>query len=129
MSAVGSKNTQSKYSGLIPWKPGQSGNPAGKPKGSRNKLGEDFVHALQESFKAHGRETLEIVRVEDPSTYVRVIASLLPKQLEIKESAFAGIGDDELAALVAAARSALGVLEGGTGGITITVGSQSTSEL
>ena len=28
--------------GLIPWKPGQSGNPKGRPQGSRNKLTEDF---------------------------------------------------------------------------------------
>ena len=26
-----------------PWKPGESGNPAGRPKGSRNKLSEEFI--------------------------------------------------------------------------------------
>jgi Family of unknown function (DUF5681) len=28
-----------RYRGLRPWKAGQSGNPAGRPKGSRNKIG------------------------------------------------------------------------------------------
>ena len=33
-----------KHRGLRePWKPGESGNPAGRPKGSRNKLGEEFI--------------------------------------------------------------------------------------
>jgi hypothetical protein len=27
-----------RYRGLRPWKPGQSGNPKGRPKGSRNKV-------------------------------------------------------------------------------------------
>jgi len=30
------------------YKPGQSGNPNGRPKGSRNKLGEAFIAALHE---------------------------------------------------------------------------------
>src|SRR5260221_5404769 len=34
---------QSRTRGLIPWKPGQSGNPAGRQKGSRNKLSQDFI--------------------------------------------------------------------------------------
>jgi hypothetical protein len=45
-----------------------------------------------------------------------VIVSILPKQLEIKSNAFDGITKDQLAALIAAARNALGIgeaLEGG----------------
>jgi hypothetical protein len=28
---------------LKPWKPGESGNPAGRPKGSRNKINQAYV--------------------------------------------------------------------------------------
>jgi hypothetical protein len=89
------------------------GNP-GRPKGSRNKLGENFIQALHDNFQENGPATIETVRVERPHEYLKVIASLLPKQVEIKETAFDDISDDELAALIAAARSALGVSpEGG----------------
>lgn len=91
------------------------GNP-GRPKGSRNRLGEAFVLALANDFDAHGIAAIEKVRTERPHEYLKVVASLLPKQVEIKEGAFDGIGDDELSALIVAARSALGVSGGGGSG-------------
>ncbi len=100
---------------LTPWKPGESGNPAGRPKGARNKLGEEFLEALRDDFLAHGAGAIEQTRIEKPDAYLKVIASILPKQLEIKESAFEGVSDHELAVLVAAARSALAAHEGDTG--------------
>jgi hypothetical protein len=47
-----------------------------------------------------------------------VIVSILPKQLEIKSNAFDGITKDQLAALIAAARNALGIGEALEGGKT-----------
>ena len=41
--------------GLIPWKPGQSGNPKGRPQGSRNKLSEDFLADLHDAWLAFGK--------------------------------------------------------------------------
>lgn len=91
---------------------GNSGG--GRPKGSRNRLGEAFVQALHDDFQRHGIETIEKVRSERPHEYLKVVASLLPKQLEIKESDFDSFSDDELAAFVVAARSAIArVTEGG----------------
>lgn len=101
-------------SGLF--QPGQIANPAGRPKGSRNKLGEQFIQALQLDFEANGTKAIETVREERPHEYLKVVASLLPKQIEIKEGAFDGVDDETLAALVAAARSALGIVEGGGAG-------------
>ena len=58
------------------------GNP-GRPKGSRNKLGEDFIAALAEDFTKHGAVTIEQVRRERPDVYLRVIGALLPKDLNL----------------------------------------------
>jgi hypothetical protein len=47
----------------------------------RNKLGEKFLRAVLEDFEKGGVEAIEHVRVNDPSTYVRVLATILPKEL------------------------------------------------
>lgn len=65
------------------WKPGQSGNPGGRPKGSRNRLGEDFVAALYSDFHEHGIVAIAQVRADRPHEYLKVIASLLPKELKV----------------------------------------------
>lgn len=91
---------------LTPWAPGQSGNPAGRPKGSRNKLSEDFAAALHADFQEHGAEAIARTREEHPETYVRVIASLLPKEVKVETSPVEALSDDELASLIHSVRSA-----------------------
>jgi len=53
----------------------------GRPRGSRNKLGEEFISDLRASWVKHGREAIESVVRNRPHDYLKVIASLLPKEL------------------------------------------------
>jgi len=78
------------------YKPGQSGNPKGRPKGSRNALGEDFLKALHEDFKANGEAAIQSMRADKPAEYVKVIASILPKEMNVKIDAVEELTDDEL---------------------------------
>ena len=90
------------------FKPGKSGNPKGRPLGSRNKLGEDFIAALAADFELHGVAVVQTVRAEKPDQYLKVIASLLPKEVEIKRTTLDGLTDDELAAGLEAVRAIIG---------------------
>lgn len=80
------------------------GNP-GRPKGSRNKLGEAFLEALHDDFQAEGPSAIVKCREEKPDAYLKVIASLLPKQAEIKIDNYEHMDDGQLrSALTAALR-------------------------
>jgi hypothetical protein len=62
------------------WQPGQSGNPKGQPIGSRNKLNEKFILALHDDFAKHSPAVIAEVREIRPEVYLKVIASILPRE-------------------------------------------------
>lgn len=94
---------------MKPWQPGQSGNPSGRPKGSRNKLSEVFLEALADDFEAHGKDAIVRVRTDRPNEYLKIVAMALPKRMEIEDAGLsrraADLSDDELAAIVSVGRS------------------------
>ena len=63
------------------WKPGESGNPIGRPLGSRNKFSEAALADLAADWEAGGAEAIAGVRMTDPSTYMRVCFSILPRDI------------------------------------------------
>lgn len=89
----------------------EPGNP-GRPKGSRNKLGEAFIEALHDDFNEHGVTAITTMRTSDPGGYVRVIAGLLPKEFKIETTS--DLTDEQLDARIRALADLIN-LEGGTG--------------
>src|SRR5512138_1691901 len=81
------------------FKSGQSGNPLGRPKGSRNRLGEQFVHDLYADWQQHGIRTIERVREDKPDVYIKVVASIPPKELHVKSDNLDEMSDDELVSM------------------------------
>jgi hypothetical protein len=94
---------------------GQSGNPAGRRRGSRNRLNERFLDALCEDFDAHGVGVIETVRKTNPAVYLRVVARLVPAHVLVQEARLDVLTDDELAAYLSIVRQALGVRDGAGG--------------
>lgn len=68
----------------------------GRPLGARNKLGEAFLQALHESFETHGVDAIQRVIDDKPEQYLKVIASLLPRDVNLTVNNEDEMSDDEL---------------------------------
>ena len=102
-------NTSGKHRGLLaPWRPGQSGNPRGRPKGSRSKIQESFLSDFYEAWQLFGPIALIRMAEGHPDKFVQVAASLLPKEVKLTE-----MTDDELRERIdaLAADCGLGIVE------------------
>ena len=82
-----SDGREKKLRNLAPFKPGESGNPKGRPKGARNRLGTQFLEALEADFNQFGSDAIALVREKKPEVYMRVVADLLPKEANINVEA------------------------------------------
>lgn len=71
------------------------GNP-GRPKGSRNKLGEAFIEDMLADWEANGPAAIVKVRTEKPDAYLKVVASILPKDLNININQTDHMTDEQL---------------------------------
>lgn len=104
------RNNEGKTGKVMPeGKRFEAGNP-GRPKGSRNKLGEAFIEALHDDFNEHGVVAIQSMRAADPGGYVRVIAGLLPKEFKIETTS--DLTDEQLDARIRALADLIN-LEGG----------------
>ena len=57
-------------------------NRKGKPVGTRSRFSKAFVDDMLADFEEHGTDIVTKVRTEDPSTYIRIAAALIPAKSE-----------------------------------------------
>jgi hypothetical protein len=68
----------------------------GRPKGAKAKLGEMFLEALRDDFEVNGVTAIVEVRETRPQDYLKVIASLMPKDLNLNVNNLDDATDAEL---------------------------------
>lgn len=92
-----------------PFQPGQSGNPAGRPRGAKHKLTEVFLTLIAVDFAEHGAEAIARLRTTDPAMYLKLVGSLIPRELILQRESgpainISEITDDDLVKYVDARR-------------------------
>jgi hypothetical protein len=89
----------------MPFQKGISGNPAGRQVGSRNRLAEKFLNDLYADWNEHGAKAIAEVREKYPTVYLRVVASVLPREMHVKnEGILQELSDEELNRLLSEVR-------------------------
>lgn len=97
-----------------PFAAGVSGNPDGRPKGSRNKLTETFLDTVAKDFAENGAEAIARVWLEEPVMYLKLVRSLVPRDLiAMREQApdvdYSELTDAEIVELIEAEKRRCGV--------------------
>jgi hypothetical protein len=76
------KNANQQSNGRDPTTGRFAAGNAGRPKGSRNLLSERFLLDLRNEWEASGVECLRQVAKTQPHIFVKVVAGLLPQQVD-----------------------------------------------
>ena len=87
------------------WKPGQSGNPKGRPRGSRNRVTLIALAAMEEGADAIARKVVEMAKGGDISAARLVLERLVPPTKE--RPIFVALPDTTTAEGVAKAQAAI----------------------
>ena len=67
---------------------------------ARKLLADNFMSDLFEDWKANGAETLLLVRQQRPHEYLKIIASLMPRDITVTAAPLADISDEDLGRLI-----------------------------
>ena len=65
---------------------GVSGNPGGNRHRTRHLLNQEFMQALLLHFRQHGKKAIEKVARNQPAVYVKILALLVPREMQIEHT-------------------------------------------
>jgi len=79
------------------WKPFAPGNQVAKGRESpRNRLAKKLLTTLEKDFNEHGEAAVAELRETDPGAYLRVVASLIPREVHVTVDPIDELTDDDL---------------------------------
>ncbi|MER8829878.1 hypothetical protein NKH73_27685 [Mesorhizobium sp. M0938] len=67
-----------------------------RPKRTKKTLADGFLEAIRADFRAHGAGVIAEVRSEKPDQYLKIVLSVLPKDLGANINTLDGLSDDEI---------------------------------
>ena len=65
------------------WPPGVSGNPNGRPLGSRTVFSQGFLKDLTSVWASHGRAAMEKTAIDQPGAFFATCARLIPQDVKL----------------------------------------------
>src|SRR5215468_3030513 len=76
-------------------------SPAGRLRGSRNKLSEAVICALLRDFSKHGEKAIAKVRRTQPAAYLKILALMVPREHKVEHrNPLKELTDEELEAMI-----------------------------
>ena len=94
------------------WQSGQSGNPLGRVRGSRNALSEEVICALLRDFRLHGQKAVARVRQTQPAAYLKVLALLVSRDKVEHRNLIKELSDEQLEDMIEYIKASLAAQAG-----------------
>ena len=102
---IGLLNEQHRESTAMPsprWRPGESGNVAGRKPGSRNRLSDEIISSFLRDWRKHGDKALEKVRRTQPAAYCKLAVLLVPKEHKVEHTdTYENLSTEQIEAYIA----------------------------
>ena len=89
------------------WKPGQTGNPNGRPVGARQSFSAGFLRDLAETWSEYGKDTMVHTAKLNPEVFFATCARLIPKDVQLTVQQHYSALDESDLAILRAIRAAI----------------------
>ncbi|MBZ9797782.1 hypothetical protein [Mesorhizobium sp. ES1-4] len=81
--------------------------PALRRKRTKKTLGDDFLAAVRADFRIHGAGVLAEVRADKPDQYLKIVLSVLPKDIDVAINQLDILSDEEIRSRIRALEAVL----------------------